>query len=112
MNLIRKRRDKNIPWFSSMSCIESVSDSGGTFRSLVIELRICRSSNLKSHPFSFQATSTHSAAPRSSAFFGHSKKTQDENTQNSRKKLKLKLKTQIFGFFFLERIVLSLKTSF
>ena len=33
------------------------------------------------------------------AFFGHSKKTQGEKTQNSRKKLKLKLKTQIFGIF-------------
>ena len=34
------------------------------------------------------------------AFFGHSKKnSRQKKTQNSRKKLKLKLKTQIFGIF-------------
>ena len=45
--LVRLWPRGTLPWFSSMSCIESVSDSGGTLRSLVIELRICRSSNLK-----------------------------------------------------------------
>ena len=34
------------------------------------------------------------------AFFGHAKKIQSKKTKNSRKKLKLKLKTQIFGIFF------------
>ena len=57
-----------------------------------------------------KSSSSH-AGFKSGFFWPFEKKLKAKKTQNSRKKLKLKLKTQIFGIF-RKKIVLSLKTCF